>query len=126
MAWRRGGRQSGVCWRYRHRQESASFIQSFCKLGLIPDTGGTFVLPRLVGRARAAGLALLGDKLSAKQAQDWGLIWQCVADAEFDATLERLAQHFAKAPTRAWRSPSAPCRPAWPTTWRRSWTWSAT
>ena len=58
------------------------------------------MLPRLVGRARAAGLALLGDKLSAKQAQDWGLIWQCVADAEFDATLERLAQHFAKAPTK--------------------------
>ena len=57
------------------------------------------MLPRLVGRARA-GLALLGDKLSAKQAQDWGLIWQCVADAEFDATLERLAQHFAKAPTK--------------------------
>ena len=81
-------------------KESASFIQSFCKLGLIPDTGGTFVLPRLVGRARAAGLALLGDKLSAKQAQDWGLIWQCVADTEFDATLERLAQHFAKAPTK--------------------------
>ncbi|MDQ8032972.1 2-(1,2-epoxy-1,2-dihydrophenyl)acetyl-CoA isomerase [Bordetella genomosp. 1] len=81
-------------------KESASFIQSFCKLGLIPDTGGTFVLPRLVGRARALGLALLGDKLSAKQAQEWGLIWQCVADAEFEATLDRLAQHFAQAPTK--------------------------
>ncbi|MBO1013290.1 2-(1,2-epoxy-1,2-dihydrophenyl)acetyl-CoA isomerase [Achromobacter sp. SD115] len=79
---------------------SATFIQSFCRLGLIPDTGGTFVLPRLVGRARAMGLAMLGDKLSAKQAEEWGLIWQCVADEEFDAALERLAQHFAKAPTK--------------------------
>ncbi len=81
-------------------KESASFIQSFCRLGLIPDTGGTFVLPRLVGRARAMGLAMLGDKLSAKQAQEWGLIWQCVADAEFDGVLEKLALHFSKAPTK--------------------------
>lgn len=81
-------------------KESASFIQSFCKLGLIPDTGGTYALPRLVGRARAMGLALLGDKLSARQAQDWGLIWQCVPDDEFNATLERLTAHFAAAPTR--------------------------
>lgn len=79
---------------------SASFIQSFCRLGLIPDTGGTYVLPRLVGRARAMGLAMLGDKISAQQAQDWGLIWQCVPDAEFDATLDKLATHFASAPTR--------------------------
>jgi len=81
-------------------KESASFIQSFCKLGLIPDTGGTYALPRLVGRARAFGLAMLGDKLSARQAQDWGLIWQCVPDDEFNATLDRLAAHFAAAPTR--------------------------
>lgn len=79
---------------------SASFIQSFCRLGLIPDTGGTYVLPRLVGRARAMGLAMLGDKISAQQAQDWGLIWQCVPDADFDATLDKLATHFASAPTR--------------------------
>ncbi|MBO9352605.1 2-(1,2-epoxy-1,2-dihydrophenyl)acetyl-CoA isomerase [Bordetella petrii] len=81
-------------------KESASFIQSFCRLGLIPDTGGTFVLPRLVGRARAMGLAMLGDKLGARQAQDWGLIWQCVADDEFDGALDKLAAHFAAAPTR--------------------------
>ena len=79
---------------------SASFIQSFCRLGLIPDTGGTFALPRLVGRARAMGLAMLGDKLSAQQAQDWGLIWKCVPDEEFDTALEQLAQHFSKAPTK--------------------------
>jgi len=82
-------------------KESASFIQAFCRLGLIPDTGGTFVLPRLVGRARAMGLAMLGDKISARQAEQWGMIWQCVADDQFDATLERLAAHFAHAPTKA-------------------------
>ncbi|MGN6581271.1 MAG: 2-(1,2-epoxy-1,2-dihydrophenyl)acetyl-CoA isomerase PaaG [Bordetella sp.] len=81
-------------------KESASFIESFSKLGLIPDTGGTYALPRLVGRARALGLALLGDKLSARQAQDWGLIWQCVPDDQFDAELDRLARHFAQAPTK--------------------------
>ncbi|AZY48793.1 2-(1,2-epoxy-1,2-dihydrophenyl)acetyl-CoA isomerase PaaG [Bordetella avium] len=81
-------------------KESASFIQSFCKLGLIPDTGGTFVLPRLVGRARALGLAMLGDRIAARQAQEWGLIWQCVADEAFDDRLNQLASHFAKAPTQ--------------------------
>jgi len=81
-------------------KESASFIQPFCRLGLIPDTGGTFVLPRLVGRARAMGLAMLGDKLSARQAEQWGLIWKCVADEQFDATLEKFAAHFAQAPTK--------------------------
>lgn len=81
-------------------KESASFIQSFCRLGLIPDTGGTFVLPRLVGRARAFGLAMLGDKIPARQAQEWGLIWQCVADEAFDETLDSMARHFARAPTK--------------------------
>src|SRR5690606_27282359 len=61
---------------------SASFIQSFAKLGLVPDSGGTWVLPRLVGTARALGLALLGDKLSAEQAAQWGLIWRCVDDGD--------------------------------------------
>jgi len=80
--------------------ESASFIQPFCKLGLVPDTGGTYVLPRLVGRARAMGLSLLGDKLSARQAQDWGSIWECVADGEFETRLDALLSHFATAPTK--------------------------
>jgi 2-(1,2-epoxy-1,2-dihydrophenyl)acetyl-CoA isomerase len=79
---------------------SASFIEAFCRLGLIPDTGGTYFLPRLVGAARAMGLALLGDKLPAEQAAAWGLIWQCVDDAEFPAVIERLLAHFATAPTR--------------------------
>jgi len=80
--------------------KSASFIEAFCKLGLIPDTGGTYFLPRLVGTARAMGMALLGEKLSAEQAAQWGLIWQCVDDAELPAVTERLLTHFASAPTR--------------------------
>ena len=81
-------------------RQSASFIQPFCKLGLLPDTGGTYFLPRLVGRARAMGLALLGDKLSAQQAAQWGLIWECVADDQFEARLEELVLHFARAATK--------------------------
>jgi 2-(1,2-epoxy-1,2-dihydrophenyl)acetyl-CoA isomerase len=79
---------------------SASFIEPFCKLGLIPDTGGTYFLPRLVGTARAMGLSLLGDKLSAEQAAAWGLIWQCVDDADFAAAVDRLLVQLAAAPTR--------------------------
>jgi 2-(1,2-epoxy-1,2-dihydrophenyl)acetyl-CoA isomerase len=80
---------------------SASFIQAFCKIGLMPDSGGTYFLPRLVGSARALGLALLGDKLSAEQAQAWGLIWKCVDDARLMPEAEALAAHFAAAPTLA-------------------------
>jgi len=80
---------------------SASFIQSFSKLGLVPDSGGTWFLPRLVGPARAIGAAFLGDKLPAEQAADWGLIWRCVADEQFPAAVEELAQRLAGAPTRA-------------------------
>jgi 2-(1,2-epoxy-1,2-dihydrophenyl)acetyl-CoA isomerase len=79
---------------------SASFIEAFSKLGLIPDTGGTYFLPRLAGAARAMGMALLGEKITAEQAAAWGLIWQCVDDAELAPTVERLATGFAQAPTR--------------------------
>ncbi len=81
-------------------RQSASFVLPFCRLGLLPDTGGTYVLPRLVGPARAMGLALLGDKLSAQQAADWGLIWECVPDDQFEQRLDQLAQHFSTAPTK--------------------------
>jgi 2-(1,2-epoxy-1,2-dihydrophenyl)acetyl-CoA isomerase len=80
--------------------KSASFVQSFSKLGLVPDSGGTWFLPRLVGNARALGLALLGDKLSAEQAAQWGLIWRAVDDGEFKAAVDALAAHFAAAPTK--------------------------
>ena len=79
---------------------SASFIQAFCKIGLVPDSGGTYWLPRLVGTARAMGLAMLGDKLSAEQAEAWGLIWKCVDDAEFAGHVEALVEQLAKAPTK--------------------------
>jgi 2-(1,2-epoxy-1,2-dihydrophenyl)acetyl-CoA isomerase len=79
---------------------SASFIQAFCKIGLMPDAGGTFFLPRLVGTARAMGLALLGEKLTAEQAADWGLIWKCVDDAELMPTVDALLAQLADAPTK--------------------------
>jgi 2-(1,2-epoxy-1,2-dihydrophenyl)acetyl-CoA isomerase len=80
--------------------KSASFIQAFSKIGLIPDSGGTYFLPRLVGFARAIGLAMLGDKLSAEQAAAWGLIWKCVDDVEFPAAVEVLVQQLSTAATR--------------------------
>jgi len=80
--------------------KSASFIQAFCKIGLIPDSGGTYFLPRLIGTARAMGLALLGDKLPAQQAADWGLIWKCVEDADLASTVDALLAQLAQAPTR--------------------------
>ena len=79
--------------------ESASFLQPFCKLGLIPDTGGSYFLPRLVGTQRAMGLALLGDKLSAKRAAEIGLIFECVADTEFAARIDAMAAQLASGPT---------------------------
>ncbi len=81
--------------------KSASFLQAFSKIGLIPDTGGTWFLPQRVGMARAMGLALLADKLPAEKAADWGLIWQCVEDADFAAEVDALAQQLATAPTKA-------------------------
>jgi 2-(1,2-epoxy-1,2-dihydrophenyl)acetyl-CoA isomerase len=78
---------------------SASFNEVFCKLGLIPDTGGTYFLPRLIGSARATGLAMLGDRLSAERAEQWGLIWKCVDDAALAGEVAALAKHFATAPT---------------------------
>ncbi len=81
--------------------KSASFLQAFSKIGLIPDTGGTWFLPQRVGMARAMGLALLADKLPAEKAAEWGLIWQCVADAEFAAAVDALAQQLSSAPTKA-------------------------
>ena len=80
--------------------KSASFIQAFAKIGLLPDAGGTYFLPRLIGSARAMGLALLGEKLSAEQAVAWGLIWKCVEDAELTGTVDAMLTHFASAPTR--------------------------
>ncbi len=81
---------------------SASFIQSFAKIGLVPDSGGTWILPRLVGQARALGLALLGDKLGAEQAEAWGLIWKCVDDEQLMPTVRAVAEQLASGPTRGY------------------------
>ena len=78
---------------------SANFVMAFSKLGLVPDCGGSWFLPRVAGRARAMGLALLGEKLSAEQAAQWGMIWQLVEDAELADTSLQLARHLATQPT---------------------------
>lgn len=80
---------------------SAKFIQAFCRIGLVPDSGGTYSLPKLVGEARAKGMALLGEPVSAEQALDWGLIWRVVDDAALMETARALAAHLATQPTRA-------------------------
>ena len=77
---------------------SAKFIQSFAAIGLVPDTGGSWHLTRHLGQARAMGLALTGEPLSAQQAADWGLIWKCVDDSELDATVDGLAEKLAAMP----------------------------
>lgn len=83
--------------------KSAKFIQVFTpKLGIIPDLGCTWHLPRLVGRARAMGLAVLGDPLTAEQAAEWGLIWKCVDDDRFADEVREYALRFASGPTRAY------------------------
>lgn len=79
---------------------SAKFIQSFANIGLIPDTGGTWVLPRLAGQARALGLALTGEPLSAEKAETWGMIWKCVDDDQLAEESMALARRFASGPTR--------------------------
>ena len=78
----------------------ASFIQSFARIGLIPDSGGTWILPRLVGDARARGLALLAQELDAEKAASWGLIWRAVDDENLMHEAARICEHFAIAPTQ--------------------------
>jgi 2-(1,2-epoxy-1,2-dihydrophenyl)acetyl-CoA isomerase len=83
--------------------ESASFIQAFTRIGLIPDAGGTYWLPRQVGMARAMGAALFAEKVSARQAADWGMIWEAVPDDAFAAQVAARAGALAAGPTVAYR-----------------------
>ncbi len=78
--------------------KSAKFIQSFSAIGLIPDSGGTWALPRLVGQARALGLALTGEPLRADKAEEWGMIWKAVDDASLDAEVDAIAAKLAALP----------------------------
>ncbi|MGB4829514.1 MAG: enoyl-CoA hydratase-related protein [Paracoccaceae bacterium] len=84
--------------------ESASFIQAFTRIGLIPDAGGTHWLPRQIGLARAMGAALFAEKIGARQAADWGMIWEAVPDAEFAAVVAARAAHLAKGPGVAYQA----------------------
>jgi 2-(1,2-epoxy-1,2-dihydrophenyl)acetyl-CoA isomerase len=81
---------------------SASFIQSFSKIGLVPDSGGTYFLPRLVGSARAMGLALLAEKLSAEDAERWGLIWKVLDDSDLQKETRGVAARLAAGPTKGY------------------------
>ncbi len=83
--------------------ESAFFMQAFSLIGLIPDAGGTYVLPRNIGFARAMGAALFADRIPARQAAEWGLIWETVPDEEFSEHVDRKARLLADGPTGAYR-----------------------
>jgi 2-(1,2-epoxy-1,2-dihydrophenyl)acetyl-CoA isomerase len=95
------GANFALCCDFVIAARGASFIQAFSKIGLVPDCGGTWLLPRLVGRARAIGLAMTGDKLGAEEAERLGLIWRCVDDAALMESALALAGKLAKMPSRA-------------------------
>ena len=93
--------------------ERAYFLQAFTRIGLLPDAGGTYLMPRMMGGAKAMGAALFADKISAKQADDWGLIWESVADDDFDAHWRGRAEHLANGPTLAYRAVKEAIRGSW-------------
>ncbi len=93
--------------------KSAKFIQSFANIGLVPDSGGSWVLPRLVGQARALGLALTGEPLSAETAAEWGLIWKAVDDDALAGTADALVARFAAAPTAGLAATKKLIRGSW-------------
>lgn len=84
--------------------ESAFFMQAFSRIGLIPDAGGTYWMPRQMGFAKAMGAALFAEKTPAREAADMGLIWECVADDEFEAVWRKRGAHLAKGPTLSYRN----------------------
>ena len=92
---------------------SAKFIQSFSAIGLIPDSGGTWHLPRVVGQARALGLALTGEPLSAEKAAEWGMIWKAVDDDALDSQVEAIADKLASLPPLGLAATKAMIRSSW-------------
>ena len=93
--------------------ESAYFMQAFTRIGLIPDAGGTYWLPRNMGAAKALGAALFAEKITAKQADDWGMIWEAVPDEQFDAHWRARAAFLANGPTRAFELTKRAIRGSW-------------
>jgi 2-(1,2-epoxy-1,2-dihydrophenyl)acetyl-CoA isomerase len=81
---------------------SAYFLQAFTRIGLIPDAGGTYIMPRTMGKAKAMGASLFADKISAEQADKWGLIWEAVSDDTFEEVWHSRANHLANGPTIAY------------------------
>ena len=97
------GANLALCTDITLAKESAYFLQAFTRIGLIPDAGGTYWLPRRIGLSRALGAALLSERISASEAADWGMIWRCVPDEEFEDSLAETARHLARGPTEAYR-----------------------
>ncbi|SEO95378.1 Enoyl-CoA hydratase [Salinihabitans flavidus] len=93
--------------------ESAYFLQAFARIGLIPDAGGTYAMPRAMGQAKAMGAALFADRISAKQADDWGLIWEAVPDERFEDRVNERAAFLAEGPTAAYRHIKEAIRATW-------------
>ena len=93
--------------------ESAYFMQAFARIGLIPDAGGTHMLPRAMGMAKAMGAALFADRISARQADDWGMIWEAVPDSELEAHWRARAAHLAAGPTAAYAAIKTVLRDSW-------------
>ncbi len=92
---------------------SVRFIQSFSAIGLIPDSGGTWMLPRLIGQARALALALTGEPLSAEKAEEWGMIWKCVDDEALDSEVDAIAHKLASLPPLGLASIKTMMRETW-------------
>ncbi len=96
--------------------ESAYFLQAFTRIGLLPDAGGTYAMPRSMGSAKAMGAALFADKISARQADDWGMIWEAVDDDAFAQHWKARATHLAKGPTQAYAAVKKAIRGTWDNT----------
>ncbi|MEL6570376.1 MAG: enoyl-CoA hydratase-related protein [Pseudomonadota bacterium] len=97
------GANLALCFDVVLATESAYFVQAFTRIGLIPDAGGTFFLPRQVGTARAMGASLFADKISARQAADWGMIYECIPDDDFAQRWQDRAMQLANGPTKAYQ-----------------------
>lgn len=96
--------------------ESAYFLQAFARIGLIPDAGGTWLLPRQMGLAKAMGAALFAEPISARQASDWGMIWEAVSDESFEAHWRRRAAQLASGPTQTYAAMREAIRATWDNT----------